>query len=92
MVPIAARFRYAKKPSTIGAAAGDRGLPLFDVFLFDGDPALEVSFDACVVHDDLTDQRFHDAGVIGIHDTAVLHCVLEGLEPKPKECEKREFY
>lgn len=61
-----------KKPSTIGAAASDRGLPLFDVFLFDGDPALEVDFDADVVRDDLIDQRFHDAGVIGIHDTPAI--------------------
>ena len=41
-------LRYAKKLSTIGAAAGDRGLSLFDVFLFDGDPALEVDLDAFV--------------------------------------------
>ena len=59
-------LRYAKKTSTIGAAAGDRGLPLFDVFLLDGDAAFAVDLDTGVVYDDLIDQCLHDHGIVGI--------------------------
>ena len=53
-----------KKPSTIGAAAGDRGLSLFDVFLLDGDAAFAVDLDSGVVYDDLFDQCLHDHGMM----------------------------
>ncbi len=81
MVPICRRPPMPKKPSTIGAAAGDRGLSLFDVFLLDGDAAFAVDLDAGVVYDDLFDQRLHDHGIVGIHDVAAADVFLEGVQP-----------
>ena len=76
-------LRYAKKTSTIGAAAGDRGLPLFDVFLLDGDAAFEFDHDAFVSDLYPIYQHFH-RGAVDRCECIALHRLLdEGVEPCP---------
>ena len=60
--------------------AAAEGFVLSDVFLPDGDAALELDLDLRLSDDDLFDQRSHDGCVVCVHDRAVFDATLEGVE------------
>lgn len=61
-------------------SAAAEGFVLSDVFLPDGDAALELDLDLRLSDDDLFDQRSHDGCVVCVHDRAVFDATLEGVE------------